>query len=157
MKEKKSFNAVDCAIIILVLLTAIAVVFRPWIIERIENAENLMEYTLAFESEAIPNSYAGYIAAGKSVEWVEKEMEIGEIASIESTVPAEIHTICADGTLLVTESLEESVINGTLVIKAVDDQGCFVSGKEFIGAGSVLTLKSNNTVFTVTVLSVTKS
>ena len=156
MKEKKKFNVVDGIIIACVLLIVAAVVFRARIVEFIASGQNLSEYTIAFESEPVGNSYAGYITPGKSIEWVEKNDVIGTIASIESTKPAEMYTVCSDGKLLITESDSEYVIHGTLSVKAADKDGCFVSGTEFVGAGMEMTLRSNNTVFTVTVLSVTR-
>ena len=156
MKEKRKFNIVDCVIILCAVLIVTAVIFRSQIIEFISRGENLSEYTVAFETDPIANSYAGYITTGKRIEWVEKNSVIGEIMSIESSVPEDIYTVCSDGTLLVTQSDSKTVIRGTLSVKAADKDGCFISGTDFVGAGMKMTLRSNNAVFTVTVLSVTK-
>ena len=155
MKGKKRFNIVDCVILLCVILIIVAVVFRAQIIDYIARGENLSEYTVVFESDPIGNSYASYITAGKQIEWVETNSVIGEIKNIESVTPADVYTVRSDGTLMVTPSDSESVVRGTLTVRASDKDGCFISGTDFVGAGMKMTLRSNNALFTVTVISVT--
>ena len=155
MKGKKRFNIVDCVILLCVILIIVAVVFRAQIIDYIARGENLSEYTVVFESDPVGNSYASYITAGKQIEWVETGSIIGEIKTVESATPADVYTIRSDGKLMVTPSDSETVVRGTLTVRASDRDGCFISGTDFVGAGMKMTLRSNSAVFTVTVISVT--
>ena len=157
MREKKKINFIDVVILICVALIILVAVFRGQITEYISGGKNLTSYSIAFESDPIGNSYVGYISTGNTVEWMEKGMEIGSIGSLETPIPSSVYTLGHDGKLIISESDSSKTVRGTLTVHALDNNGCFVSGTDFIGAGMKMTLKSNNAVFTVTVLSVTKN
>ena len=154
MRNSKRINAIDVVIIICSALIILATVFRAQVIGFFGDGENLSEFVVTFESDPLENSYAGYVNAGRNVEWVEKAKSIGEIRSITGISPAKVYTLGSDGSLIITDSGSSSVLRGTLLVRAASKDGCFVSGTEFIGAGSRLTLRTQNVVFTVTVLSV---
>ena len=157
MKEKKRVNFIDITIVLCVVLIILAVVFRAQITEYISKGTNLTSYSVEFESEPLGNGYVSYISAGDPVEWVEKDMEIGTVGSISETVPSAVYTVGSDGKLIITESDTTSTVRGVLSVRALENDGCFISGTEFIGAGMKMTLRAGNVVFDVTVLSVTKN
>ena len=156
MKETKKFQLIDFLIILCTLLIAAVGIFRGAITGYIATGKNLTQYIVAFESDEIPNSYIGLIKSGEEIEWVEKGIMIGSINAVNPSKPSEKISVATDGTLKTTVSDTSSTVSGTLEISAADMDGCFVSGTEFIGAGMKMTLKTESTVFTVTVLSVTK-
>ena len=158
MREKKRFNFIDVIILLCVALIVLAVVFRAQITGYIAGGKNLVGYSVAFQSEPVENGIVGYIKSGNTVEWVEKGIEIGTVNALNAPADAEIYTLSSDGKLIVAPSTSAKKLSGTLAIMGYEkDGGCFVSGTEFIGAGMKMTLRSGNTVFTVTVLSVTKN
>ena len=156
MRESKKFHLVDFLIILCTALIIAVWVFRGAITGYIATGKNLTQYTVAFESDDIPNSYVGLIKSGEEIEWVEKELMIGSINAVNPAKPSENLTVNNEGTLTATVSDTSSTVSGTLSIEAADMDGCFVSGTDFIGAGMKMTLKTGSAVFTVTVLSVTK-
>ena len=157
MKEKKRVNFIDITIVLCLILIILAVVFRAQITEYISGGTNLTSYSVEFESEPLRNGYVNYIGVGDAVEWVEKDMEIGSVDAINESVPTPIYTVGSDGKLIITESDTTTTVRGVLSVRALDNDGCFISGTEFIGAGMKMTLRAGNVVFEVTVLSVTKN
>ncbi|MBQ9116229.1 MAG: DUF4330 family protein [Clostridia bacterium] len=154
MKSKKSFNAVDIMIIVCVALLVLATVFRAQVIKFLGNRENLTEFVLTFESEPVENSYAGYIKSGRNVTWEEKGIEIGEVREISESYAAPIYTVDDSGVLVITQSDNTSILKGTLRIRGAAKDGCFISGTEFVGAGMKMTLRTQNVVFKINVISV---
>ena len=157
MKEKKKVNFIDITIVLCVVLIILAVVFRAQITEYISGGTNLTSYSVEFESEPLGNGYAEYIKQGDTVEWVEKGMEIGTVNTIDPAVPSNVYTVGSDGKLIITPSDTTSTVRGVLSVQALENEGCFISGTEFIGAGMKMTLRTGTVTFNVTVLSVTKN
>ncbi|MBR2459981.1 MAG: DUF4330 family protein [Clostridia bacterium] len=156
MREKKTFNIIDVLIIVCVALLVLATVFRAQVISFFSDRENLSEFVVSFRSEPLENSYVGYVKAGRNIEWVENKLEIGEIRAVTQSYPAKVYTVGTDGTLIITEDDSTSVLEGTLLVRAAAKDGCFISGTEFIGAGTKMTLRTQNVLFEVTVLAVTR-
>ena len=156
MKEKRKVNFIDIIILICVAVIAASAFFRTQIINYIAEGKNLSSYSVAFESDPTENGYVSYMKTGNTVEWVEKGMEIGTVGALNTPKPSTVYTLNSNGVLISTPSDTTSVVSGTISILAADNDGCFVSGTEFIGAGMKMTLRTGNAVFTVTVLSVTK-
>lgn len=154
MKENKKLRPVDIVILLCIAAIAVVAILRPTLVGYIASEKNLDQYTVAFVSDDIPNSYIGNLKSGDRVEWVEKGIQIGKITAINEPVPASIQSFDSDGKLLITESDMSSTVSGTISVLAANRDGCFISGTEFIGAGMKITLKTETTVFTVTVLSV---
>ena len=153
MKTKK-LNVIDIMILVCVALIVLATVFRTQVIGFLADKENLSEFTLTFETEPIPSGYSGYILPSATpVEWAEVGKEIGTINSVEVS-DAPVHTIGSDGKLIVSKG-DDKVLRGTMIVRAVSRDGCFISGTEFIGAGMEITLRISTVVFEATVLSVT--
>lgn len=157
MKEKKKINFIDIILLLCVALIAFSAFFRSQIIDYIAKGKNLSTYSVAFESDPIENGYVSYLKTGNTVEWVEKGMNIGTVGALNSAVPSTVYTLNGEGVLMSTPSDTTSTVSGTLSVLAADNDGCFVSGTEFIGAGMKMTIRTGNAIFTVTVLSVTKT
>ena len=156
MKEKRKINFIDIIILLCVAIIIASAFFRTQIIQYIADGKNLSTYSVSFESDPVENGYISYIKTGNSVEWVEKNMTVGTVGALEAPTPATVYTLTSSGVLTSTPSDTTSTVRGSLSILAADNDGCFVSGTEFIGAGMKMTLRTGNAVFTVTVLSVTK-
>ena len=157
MKEKKRFNFIDVVILLCVALIVTAAIFRAQITEYIASGKNLVEYRVSFETDPTEPIFLEHINVGQKVEWVEKGMVIGEISRRdEAPAPEIVYSIGSNGNLVTFVNEEEKILKGELSINAYEKNGCFVSGTEFIGAGMKMTLRSNNVIFTVTVLEVVK-
>ena len=156
MKETKRLQLIDVLIVLCTVLIIAVAVFRGALTGYIATGKNLTQYTVAFASDDIPNTYVGLIKSGEEVAWVEKGHVIGTINAVNTPKPAEIVTVNHEGTLTTTVSDTASTVSGTISVSAADMDGCFISGTDFIGAGMRMTLKTGSAVFTVTVLSVTK-
>lgn len=157
MKEKKKVNFIDVIILLCVAVIAFSAFFRGQIINYLAEGKNLSGYSLAFVSDPIENGYISYIKSGNTVEWVEKSMVLGTVGALNAPTPASIYNVNSKGELMITPSDTASTVSGTVSLLAADNNGCFLSGTEFIGAGMKLTVRTGNAVFTVTVLSVTKT
>jgi hypothetical protein len=154
MKENKKLKPVDVVILLCAIIIIAVGIMRSTLTGYIASEKNLDPFTVAFVSDGIPNSYIGNLKSGETVEWVEKGIQIGKISSIDAPTPAPLQSFDSEGKLLITESDTASLVSGTLSVLAANRDGCFISGTEFIGAGMKITLRTENTVFTVTVLSV---
>ena len=78
MKEKRKINFIDIIILICVAVIIASAFFRTQIINYIADGKNLSTYSVAFESDPVENGYISYMKTGNTVEWVEKNMEIGK-------------------------------------------------------------------------------
>ncbi len=153
---KKRFNIIDVLIIVCVAFIALAVVFRGQITAAISAGKNLDSFTVTFESDPMDNMTARTLKAGQSVVWVETDTELGSMYDYSSEA-ARVYTADRDGKLVESKSDSQSVIKGTMKIRAeYRDGSCYVSGTEFLGGGMKLTLRTEYATFTVTVISVEK-
>lgn len=153
---KKRFNIIDVLIIVCVAFIALAVVFRGQITAAISAGKNLDSFTVTFESDPVDNMSLRTLKAGQSIIWVEADTELGTMYDYRAE-EARIYTAAADGKLVESKSDSQSVIRGSMKIKAeYRDGSCYVSGTRFLGGGMKLTLRTEYATFTVTVISVEK-
>ena len=154
MNEKKRFNVIDVLIIASIALIVLAVVFRGQIINFFSDQENLTEYTVEFISEPTPNGVAASLVQGVRLNWVEMGCELGRLEALETTAANVYSTDPEDGSLKVSLSPTDSVIKGSIPVRAQKNNGCYVSGTYFLASGMQLTLRSTMAQITVTVTNV---
>ena len=154
-EEKKRFNIIDFIIILGVLIIAASIIFRTQIITFFSADASNDEYTLTFEIELINNEDAALIDLNDTLTWIENDISFGTIKELSAPKKASIYEKDQNGNIIFSLSETQSTLTGTINLDAITNNGCYVDGMYFVGAGMTVTLATKNVQFTAIITAVT--
>lgn len=153
--EKKKFNVVDALIIVLFAIMLLVVIFRAQLISLFNDNGKRASVEISFECEAIDNEMVASVTNQSTLQWVEADTTLGTLTLTSSPSAAQILYYDDDGELCVRKSENKQTFSGTIQGTAVNNNGCYIDGTDFLASGMTITVTNGKVQFTALITSVT--
>lgn len=153
--EKKKFNVVDALIIVLFVIMLLVVIFRAQLISLFNDNGKRASVEISFECEAIDNEIASSVTDQSILQWVEADTTLGTLTITSAPTAAQILYYNDDGELCVRTSETQQAFSGTIRGTAINNNGCYIDGTDFLASGMTITVTNGKAQFTVLITSVT--
>ena len=152
--DKKRFNAIDVLILLGILLIILGIVFRSTIISIFNDNSNQSPCTITFEAERVPNEVVDLLKEDSSLTWIDKDVSLGTLKNYE-VLSSIIYVPKSDGSYEKVTSQTEKRVTGTISTTALNDNGCYIKGTDFLAAGMTVTISTETAVFSAIITSIT--
>ncbi len=148
-EEKKRFNIIDWAIVLLIVLAAAGLVLRYGLAEKWKNSQNTVRAEIRFSISNIrETSYTGgYFAPGTRVYNSDADNNyIGVFAGEErfSYMPAKYYQISSSGEIVEERSVLDRIdVTGVILTEGVkNDNGFFYGGSTYVAPGQYISINT---------------
>ncbi len=153
--EKKKFNVVDALIIVLFAIMLLVIIFRAQLISLFNNNGKRTAVEISFECEAVDNEIANSITDQSTLYWVETDDILGTLNITVSPAASQILYYNEDGELCTRKSETTQAFSGVIKGTAINNNGCYIDGTDFLASGMTITITNGKAQFTALITSVT--
>ena len=152
--EKKKFNIIDALIIFLIIALILVVIFRAQLISLFNDAGKRSNIEITFVCEEISTELLNSIALGNSFTWLEADVGIGTLNVRENEKNAIEYYYDENNNLRIKEINGKKSFTGKLNGTAINNNGCYIDGTDFLASGMTITITNGKVQFEALITSV---
>ena len=152
--EKKKFNVVDALIIVLLIIMVLVVIFRAQLISLFNDNGTKTDVKISFICESIDAQIAQSVTDQSKLTWVESGATLGTLTLDGEPSNAQVLYYDNDGILCVREDTNNKTFTGQIRGTAIDNNGCYIDGSDFLASGMTITVTNGKVQFTALITSV---
>ena len=152
--EKKKFNIIDALIIFLIIALILVVIFRAQLISLFNDAGNRSTVEITFVCEEISAELLNSIALGDTITWLEADVGLGTLNGKDNEKNAIEYYYDENNDLRIKEINGKKSYEGKLNGTAINNNGCYIDGTDFLASGMTITLTNGKVQFAALITSV---